>query len=153
MLMNRICSFLDRTPKALHFPALEFGWELSNATGLTSSKTPSVTLPTPQPAFHPPVTSQPVLVPPPPPPGGVEPDFILLSCSGAPRAGLDAAELQKLVAAKRRGEDHLRASGLGYTIIRPGPLVDEPGGYKALVFDQGDRVTQVTAGCRALGKP
>lgn len=30
----------------------------------------------------------------------------------------------------------LRASGLGYTIVRPGALVEEPGGYKALVFDQ-----------------
>ena len=36
----------------------------------------------------------------------------------------------------------LRTSGLGYAVIRPGPLVDEPGGYKALAFDQGDRVTQ-----------
>lgn len=27
-------------------------------------------------------------------------------------------------------------SGLGYTIVRPGPLVEEAGGYKALVFDQ-----------------
>jgi uncharacterized protein YbjT (DUF2867 family) len=61
---------------------------------------------------------------------------VLLSCSGAPRPDIDAADLQKLVAAKRRGEEHLRASGLGYTIIRPGPLVDEPGGYKALLFDQ-----------------
>ncbi len=94
---------------------------------------------------------------------------------------------------KRRGEDHLRQSGLGYTVIRPGmvgaawralrrlplpgrgeppgataarppgsprpphpahpaptlppappagPLVEEPGGYKALVFDQGSRIEQ-----------
>ena len=75
-------------------------------------------------------------------PGGAEPDVVLLSCAGAPRPGLDAADLARLAAAKRRGEEHLRASGLGYTVIRPGPLVDEPGGYKALVFDQGGRVTQ-----------
>jgi uncharacterized protein YbjT (DUF2867 family) len=49
---------------------------------------------------------------------------------------VDAADLARVLAAKRRGEEHVRASGLGYTIIRPGPLVDEPGGYKALVFDQ-----------------
>lgn len=42
----------------------------------------------------------------------------------------------------RRGEDVLRASGLGYTIVRPGPLQEEPGGYKALVFDQGNRISQ-----------
>lgn len=35
----------------------------------------------------------------------------------------------------------LRASGLGYTIVRPGPLQEEPGGYKALVFDQGNRIS------------
>jgi hypothetical protein len=150
----------------------------------------------------------------------VEPEFILVSCSGAARAGLDATDVSRIVAAKRRGEDLLRSTGLGYTVIRPGPLVvggllvvcasaaaapkpaatgafstvcrtqsasyaaisygrvccvcmgmfppasvactapsgavlfgqtcvdcvdclqDEPGGYKALVFDQGDRVSQ-----------
>lgn len=29
-----------------------------------------------------------------------------------------------------------------YTIIRPGALKEEPGGQKALVFDQGGRITQ-----------
>ena len=33
---------------------------------------------------------------------------------------------------KRRGEAALRNSGLGYTVVRPGPLMEEPGGYKAL---------------------
>ncbi|KAF8062069.1 HCF173 [Scenedesmus sp. PABB004] len=75
-------------------------------------------------------------------PAGAEPDFVLVSCSGAGRGGVPADELARIVAAKRRGEDLLRSTGLGYTIIRPGPLVDEPGGYKALVFDQGDRVGQ-----------
>ncbi len=42
----------------------------------------------------------------------------------------------------RRGEDVLRTTGLGYTIVRPGPLLEEPGGYKALVFDQGNRITE-----------
>ena len=41
----------------------------------------------------------------------------------------------------RRGEDVLRASGLGYTVVRPGPLREEPGGYRALVFDQGNRIS------------
>ena len=47
----------------------------------------------------------------------------------------------KVVASKRQGERVLRNSGLGYTIIRPGNLVEEPGGNKALVFDQGNRIT------------
>jgi uncharacterized protein YbjT (DUF2867 family) len=56
-------------------------------------------------------------------PAGVEPDFILVSCSGAARPGLDASDVSRIVAAKRRGEDLLRSTGLGYTVIRPGPLV------------------------------
>jgi hypothetical protein len=60
----------------------------------------------------------------------------------------------------RREENTLRKSGLGYTIVRPGPLLEEPGGYRALVFDQGDRIHQniscadVADVClRALGEP
>ena len=37
---------------------------------------------------------------------------------------------------KRGGESALRNSGLNYTVVRPGPIISEPGGYKALVFDQ-----------------
>ncbi|ONI15160.1 hypothetical protein PRUPE_3G028100 [Prunus persica] len=40
------------------------------------------------------------------------------------------------------GEESLRKSGLGYTIIRPGPLKEEPGGQRALIFDQGNRISQ-----------
>lgn len=43
------------------------------------------------------------------------------------------------------GEDLLRRSGLGYTIVRPGPLQEEPGGQRALIFDQGNRISQVTS--------
>jgi len=76
-------------------------------------------------------------------PSGDEPDVVLVSCAGGAREGnMDVAQIAKMVAAKRRGEEGLRASGLAYTIIRPGQLVDEPGGYRALVFDQGDRVSQ-----------
>lgn len=75
-------------------------------------------------------------------PGGQEPEFILVSCAGAPKPGQDPALREKRLAYKRRGEAKLRNSGLGYTIIRPGPLVEEPGGYRALVFDQGNRISQ-----------
>jgi uncharacterized protein YbjT (DUF2867 family) len=39
---------------------------------------------------------------------------------------------------KAKGEDALRASGVPYTIVRPGGLVNTPGGNEALVFAQGD---------------
>ncbi|KXZ49366.1 hypothetical protein GPECTOR_22g960 [Gonium pectorale] len=93
-------------------------------------------------------------------PGGSEPDFVLVSCAGQSRPGIEAAELRKVIEAKRRGEENLRLSGLGYTIIRPGTLLDEPGGYRALVFDQGDRITESIAAAdvadiclRALHEP
>jgi uncharacterized protein YbjT (DUF2867 family) len=71
-------------------------------------------------------------------PGGEEANFVMVSCVGA---GLTGQTRRKMVAAKRRGEDVLRASGLGYTVVRPGPLREEPGGYRALVFDQGNRIS------------
>jgi hypothetical protein len=72
-------------------------------------------------------------------PTGQETDFILVSCSGA---GVSTEAKEKVLRAKQAGEAALRNSGLGYTIIRPGPLQEEPGGQRALVFDQGDRITQ-----------
>ena len=59
-----------------------------------------------------------------------------------PAADLEEGQRDKLVSFKRKGEAALRNSGLGYTIVRPGPLVEEAGGYKALVFDQGNRISQ-----------
>ena len=40
------------------------------------------------------------------------------------------------------GENQLKNSGLAYSIIRPGPLRDEPGNVRALLFDQGNRITE-----------
>ena len=48
----------------------------------------------------------------------------------------------QVVAGKRMSEQIVKNSGLGYTIVRPGQLFEEPGGAKALVFDQGGRITQ-----------
>ena len=43
---------------------------------------------------------------------------------------------QDLLALSCTGEQLLKNTGLGYTVIRSGPLFEEPGGYKALIFDQ-----------------
>jgi uncharacterized protein YbjT (DUF2867 family) len=37
-----------------------------------------------------------------------------------------------------KGEDYLRASGLSYTIVRPGGLVNQPAGQQGLRLEQGD---------------
>ncbi|GAV74229.1 CIA30 domain-containing protein/NAD_binding_10 domain-containing protein [Cephalotus follicularis] len=72
-------------------------------------------------------------------PTGQETDFVLVSCTGL---GVEPSRREQVLKAKRAGEDSLRRSGLGYTIIRPGPLKEEPGGQRALIFDQGNRITQ-----------
>jgi len=40
---------------------------------------------------------------------------------------------------KAKGEQHLRASGVPYTIVRPGGLTDDEGEQAGLVFRQGDQ--------------
>uniref|UniRef100_A0A453SNF3 NAD(P)-binding domain-containing protein n=1 Tax=Aegilops tauschii subsp. strangulata TaxID=200361 RepID=A0A453SNF3_AEGTS len=55
---------------------------------------------------------------------------------------LNLTEENKFSKQRRAGEDALRRSGLGYTIVRPGPLQEEPGGQRALIFDQGNRISQ-----------
>ncbi|KAM7476189.1 hypothetical protein LguiB_023432 [Lonicera macranthoides] len=72
-------------------------------------------------------------------PTGQETDFVLVSCTGS---GVEPGRREQVLRAKKAGEDSLRKSGLGYTIIRPGPLMEEPGGQRALVFDQGNRISQ-----------
>ncbi|KAJ0988684.1 hypothetical protein J5N97_007040 [Dioscorea zingiberensis] len=72
-------------------------------------------------------------------PTGQETDFILVSCTGA---GIEPNRRDQVLKAKKAGEDSLRRSGLGYTIVRPGPLKEEPGGQRALIFDQGNRISQ-----------
>lgn len=50
---------------------------------------------------------------------------------------------------KLKGEDALRASGVPYTIIRPGGLSNGEPGQSAWVFEQGDRVSGQTTITRA----
>lgn len=42
---------------------------------------------------------------------------------------------------KLKGEDALRASGVPYTVVRPGGLTNDAGGVRALRFEQGDSDT------------
>ena len=66
--------------------------------------------------------------------------FIMISCAGNPKRltddSMDAAVQARVLTAKQKGEASVRQCGLAYTVIRPGPLVEEPGGYRGLVFDQ-----------------
>lgn len=67
---------------------------------------------------------------------------VLASIDDAADEAALAGTAERLLASKREGEAALRRSGLGYVVVRPGPLLEEPGGYRALVFDQGNRIAR-----------
>jgi len=46
----------------------------------------------------------------------------------------------KILDWKRKGEETLQNSPLDYAIIRPGGLLDSPGGMRDLIVDQGDQI-------------
>ena len=65
--------------------------------------------------------------------------FVLVSSVGATQPDhLLNRMFNNVLNWKLKGEDALRASGLAYTIIRPGSLTDEPGGQQSLRVSQGD---------------
>jgi uncharacterized protein YbjT (DUF2867 family) len=74
--------------------------------------------------------------------GGVE-HFVLVSSMGItqPTHPLNRFA-DNILLWKGLGENSLRFSGLNYTIVRPGGLVDEPGGVAGVQVGQGDTMAQ-----------
>jgi uncharacterized protein YbjT (DUF2867 family) len=65
--------------------------------------------------------------------------FVLVSSRGATQKDHPLNKMfNNVLIWKLEGENALRASGVAYTIVRPGGLIDEPGGRGRLVFEQGD---------------
>jgi len=67
--------------------------------------------------------------------------FILVSSMGVthPDHQLNAM-LDNILSWKLKGEDAVRATGIPYTIVRPGELTNEPGGRRGVRIMQGDPV-------------
>jgi uncharacterized protein YbjT (DUF2867 family) len=65
--------------------------------------------------------------------------FILVSSMGVthPEHQLNAM-LDNILEWKLKGEDAVRATGINYTIVRPGSLTNEPGGRRGVRIMQGD---------------
>ena len=65
--------------------------------------------------------------------------FILVSSMGVthPEHQLNAM-LDNILEWKLKGEEALRATGINYTIVRPGSLTNEPGGQRGIRIMQGD---------------
>jgi uncharacterized protein YbjT (DUF2867 family) len=86
--------------------------------------------------------------------------LVLVSSSSVTKAAdYPVTFMRPILAAKFAGEQALRTSGVPYTIVRPGGLVDEPGGKLAVQFSQGDTTTGripradvATACIEALGR-
>lgn len=70
--------------------------------------------------------------------------FVLVSSSGVTQEDhfLNKA-FDNILKWKFKGEEALRVSGVPYTIVRPGGLVNKPGGAEAMVFAQGDTTAGV----------
>jgi len=65
--------------------------------------------------------------------------FVLVSSAGASQEDHYLNKMfNNVLRWKFKGEEALRNSGLIYTIVRPGGLVNIPGGEQRLVFAQGD---------------
>ena len=67
--------------------------------------------------------------------------FILVSSISATKPNHPFNAFGKILTWKFEGEQALRRCGVPYTIVRPGGLTDGQGSEKALVIDQGDRIT------------
>ena len=82
---------------------------------------------------------------------GVE-HFVLLTAIGVTD---DNHPLNKLLGNaliwRFKGENHLRQSGLTYTIVRPAGLVDDPSGEKGVFLDQGDNWKDIFRGTITRG--
>jgi len=66
--------------------------------------------------------------------------FVMVSSRGVTQEGHPLNRMfGDVLIWKFKGEDYLRASGLPYTIVRPGGLLNAPGGQGDIVFEQGDR--------------
>ena len=67
--------------------------------------------------------------------------FVLVSSGGVTHEEHVLNEMfDNILVWKFKGEEAVRNSGVDYTIVRPGGLVNKPGGQTQVVFQQGDNV-------------
>ena len=62
--------------------------------------------------------------------------YLMVSSIGAHDPAVGGEALRPYLQAKRQADDHLMASGLDWTIVRPGSLHDRPGEGRVTVSDQ-----------------
>ena len=68
--------------------------------------------------------------------------FVLVSSIGVTQGDHELnTRFKNILRWKMFGENYLRGSGLSFAIVRPGHLVDDPGGTKAVQLGQGDTLS------------
>ena len=66
--------------------------------------------------------------------------YVMVSSIGADRPDAAGESMRAYLRAKAEADDYLRASGLDYTIVRPGSLTDDPGtGRVTVSVELGNR--------------
>lgn len=68
--------------------------------------------------------------------------FVMLSSMGADDPK-NAEQIQPYLYAKHRADEYLRASGLDFTILRPGMLTNDPGTGKVRLFEGGTEIAEI----------
>lgn len=68
--------------------------------------------------------------------------FVMLSSMGAD-APKEAEQMQHYLYAKHRADEHLKASALDFTILRPGMLTNDSGTGKVRLFEGGTEIAEI----------
>lgn len=68
--------------------------------------------------------------------------FVMLSSMGAD-APKEAEQMQHYLYAKHRADEHLKASGIDFTILRPGMLTNDSGTGKVRLFEGGTEIAEI----------
>lgn len=69
--------------------------------------------------------------------------FIMVSSMGAGAPEKGPEQLRPYLRAKHSADEHLKSSGLDYTIVRPGQLTDDEGTGKVTVSENLERVGKI----------
>lgn len=69
--------------------------------------------------------------------------FIIVSSMRVDTPEKAPEKLRHYLAAKRKADEHLRASGLNFTVVRPGPLTDDDGRGQVEISEKLERTGEI----------
>ncbi|WP_165856836.1 SDR family oxidoreductase [Marinobacter sp. JSM 1782161] len=69
--------------------------------------------------------------------------FVMVSAMRADEPDKGPEKIRHYLLAKQKADDHLRASGMDYTVVRPGPLTEDPATGRIEVGDKLERTGKI----------